>query len=279
MPAATRCSIAKARAPEIGWLAARGLRIEREQADPVAVLQRDEGGEQGGRDGAVDPRHAGDRLAHRPAGVDRHDDVVVALGAIFLGDQHGVAGRGLPVDRAPVHPLAIVGERLELGALADLELGLDAEHRLLVHHLHALVADRADVGRDRDRLAEGQLPLLPDQAERPGPADPDAVEPRRAAPVGASARRPRRGRPLGLGRGAKAERRADRPGDAERELDPGRRAAAEPRPRRHREGLADADRARPFAGDLDAAQAGAGQRRRRRTSASSKASSASPPVQ
>ena len=25
MPAATRCSIAKARAPEIGWLAARGL--------------------------------------------------------------------------------------------------------------------------------------------------------------------------------------------------------------------------------------------------------------
>ena len=48
--------------------------------------------------------------------------------------------------------------------------------------------------------------------------------------------------------------RADRPGHAERELDPARRARREPRPRRHREGLADADRARPLAGHFDAAQ-------------------------
>ena len=128
MPAATRCSIAKARGPEIGLLERARLGIEGEQADPVAVLQRDEGGEQGGGDRAVDPRHAGDRLAHRPAGIERQHDLVVALGAIFLGDQLGVAGRLLPVDRAAVHALAIVGQRLELGALADLELGDLAVH-------------------------------------------------------------------------------------------------------------------------------------------------------
>ena len=130
-----------------------------------------------------------------------------------------------------------------------------------------------------DRLVHRQLPLLPDQAERPGPADPDAVEPRRAAPLGPQHHR--RGGPafLGLGLGRAARRRGDRPGNAERELDPARRARLELRPRGHAERLADADRARPLARHFGAARAGPRQHVDRRTSASSKASSASPPVQ
>ena len=56
-------------------------------------LQRDERGEQRRRHRAIDARHAGERLAHRPPGIERHDDIVVALGAIFLGDEPGVARR------------------------------------------------------------------------------------------------------------------------------------------------------------------------------------------
>ena len=45
-----------------------------------------------------------ERFAHQAPRVEGEDDIVVALGAEFLGEQHAVAGRMLPVYGAPVHP-------------------------------------------------------------------------------------------------------------------------------------------------------------------------------
>ena len=63
-------------------------------------------------------RHAADGLGHRAPGVDRENDAIVALDAIFLGEQLDVARRGVPVDRAPVHAGLIFGERFIFAALA-----------------------------------------------------------------------------------------------------------------------------------------------------------------
>ena len=115
-----------ARRREIGWLDARGCESKPNRPTRSPSFSATKAVSRAAETARSIARHAGERLAHRPAGIERHDDIVVALGAIFLGDQAGVAGRLLPVDRAPVHALAIVGERLELGALADLELRLHA---------------------------------------------------------------------------------------------------------------------------------------------------------
>ena len=98
--------------------------------------------------------------------------------------------------------------------------------------------------------SSAELALLPDQAERPGPAQPERF---RAAPCRAARRcsaiarrrrsssaRPCARRPNGAATG---------PVDAERELDAGAARGGAKRARAvDREGLADADRARPFAG-------------------------------
>ena len=62
-----------------------GLVGEAEQRDPVAALERDIGGHQRRRDGAVDPRQPVDRLAHRLAAIEREHDLVVALGLVLAG--------------------------------------------------------------------------------------------------------------------------------------------------------------------------------------------------
>ena len=168
---------------------------------------------------------AAERLGHRPAGVERHDDIVVALGAIFLGDQRAVAGRLLPVDRAAVHALAIVGERLELGALADLELRLGAVQRVAGLQLDALVAHRADVGRDQH--VRGRAPsrrCFQTRPSGPGQRSQSALEPRRAAPLGAQREGGARRRLPALG--AQAGGRGERAVDAERELEPARARGA-----------------------------------------------------
>ncbi len=76
-----------------------------------------------------------DRLEHEIAGVEGHDDLVIALGAEFLAQELAVARRMLPVDEAAVEPGRIFAQRLELGALALLLLGLDAVDRLLREEL------------------------------------------------------------------------------------------------------------------------------------------------
>ena len=50
----------------------------------------------------IEPSHAVDRLEHEIAGIERHDDLVIAFGAEFLGQELAVACRMLPVDEAVV---------------------------------------------------------------------------------------------------------------------------------------------------------------------------------
>ena len=57
----------------------------------------------------------------RPA-IDREDDLVVALGAVFLGVELQVPRRLLPVDRAAVHARAEFDQRVEIGAVAAVDL-------------------------------------------------------------------------------------------------------------------------------------------------------------
>src|SRR3546814_2581295 len=67
------------------------------------------------------------RLVHRPPAIDGEDDAIVALDAIFLGEQFQMARRGGPVDRAPVHPGPIFGQRLIFAAFAAQPLLPEAE--------------------------------------------------------------------------------------------------------------------------------------------------------
>ena len=150
-----------------------------------------------------------------------------------------MAGRLLPVDRAAVHARAVVGERLELGAFAEMALRLDPEHRLAVHHLRAAFAQLADIGGDQHAPANPELALLPDQAERRPPADPGIVDPDGAAPIGLQHDRGGEAvrRPLAIG--GEAEGRLGRAADPERELGGARPAAGEAGIERDGEALAD----------------------------------------
>src|SRR3546814_20291290 len=76
---------------------------------------------------AVDARHSADRLGHRPPAVDGQHHAIVAFDAIFLRAQFDVPRRGVPVDRAPVHPRLIFGERFIFGAFAAKQLLAQAE--------------------------------------------------------------------------------------------------------------------------------------------------------
>ena len=53
-------------------------------ADKVAALQRHPGQQQAGVDRVIEPRDAVDRLAHEIAGIERQDDLMIALGAELL---------------------------------------------------------------------------------------------------------------------------------------------------------------------------------------------------
>ena len=157
-------------------------RIEAEQADQVAALQRDEGRQQRGGHRAVDLGHAVDRLAHQPAAVDGQHDVVVLLDAELARQQLAVAGAALPVDHPPAHAGLIVLERLELAALAGAPLRVAVGQRVALQERDRLVARAADVGQHRHLAVRRQHDLLPDQPERPAPAQPQPVEAGDAAP-------------------------------------------------------------------------------------------------
>ena len=69
-----------------------GPRAEAIERDAVLRTERDPcSGERCG-DCPVDSRQAADRLAHRLSAIEREDDLVVALGLVFLGIEPGVAG-------------------------------------------------------------------------------------------------------------------------------------------------------------------------------------------
>ena len=72
-----------------------------------------------------------DRLEHQIAGIEGHDDVMIALDAELLAQEFAVARRMLPIDEAAVESGRIFAQRLELGALPFLMLRFDAVDRLL----------------------------------------------------------------------------------------------------------------------------------------------------
>ena len=162
-------------------------RVEAVGADEVAALQRDPGQHQPGIDRVIEPRDGVDRLEHEIAGIEGHDDLVIALGAELLAQELAMAGRMLPVDEAAVEAGRIFAQRLELGALARLLLRLDAVDRLLREELQRRAVHAAHVGQDVDGAVDGDAPGELDQPERPAPAQPDPID---ASPVRAAAARP-----------------------------------------------------------------------------------------
>ena len=130
----------------------------------------------------IEAGDAVDRLEHEIAGIERHDDLMIALGAKFLAQQLAVARRMLPVDEAAVEAGRVFAQRLELGAFALLNLGLDAVDRLLNEELQRRAVHAADIGQHVDgavhRDAAGEF----DQRQRSAPAQPDLVDVHAAAP-------------------------------------------------------------------------------------------------
>ena len=178
---------------------------------------------------AVDTRLAGHRLAHQPSGVEREDDLLVALGVKLLGQQLQRAARVcFQSIVAPVHAGAEIPQRMKLRAVADVALRIEAEQRVRAENNRSAssltartlgVIGNAGVQR-RDRLR-------PDQPQRTLPAHPDSVQPpsprrmalsrKRASPLPRMTGRSRR---VGSAREAvRVQRRT-------------RRAAAEPRSKR-----------------------------------------------
>ena len=215
---------------------------------------------------------------HRAAGVEREDDMVVALGAIFLGEEVGVARRLLPVDRAAVHARAVFGQRIEFGAFADLELGDQAVRR---------VAARATARRaSRTGRMSGVIRSAWSSASRrcfqTRPSGPrQRSQARRNARCRGAVRRSASAAapapPVELAPRGAARRRLDQRVGVQRDL--GRGAARAPAKRtlerRSRSG-ADADRGRPLADQVAAARAGADQRVEAARTPAGSASKASP---
>ena len=141
-----------------------GPLVEGEQPHPVAGLQGAEGQQHGGLQHAVDARQAADRLAHLPAGVDRQDDVVVALGLELTRQQGAVPGGLLPVDHPLVHARLVVGQGMELRGAAAVDGPMDVSKAVLAGAL----------ARERDlviaKLRLMGVDILHAPVERLGPA-------------------------------------------------------------------------------------------------------------
>src|SRR6185312_7774500 len=155
--------------------------IERVDGNAVAELERDPRREKHRRNAAIDSREAGDRLAHLAPAIDGEDDLVVALGLILLGDELQVARGLLPVDRAAVHAGAEVDEGVKVGPLAARQLGDQSFERMALEDARALIVDGAKVREHRKGCVNRDVRLVPGEAERSGPAQPQPLEPGEAA--------------------------------------------------------------------------------------------------
>ena len=132
-----------------------------------------------------------DRLEHQIAGVERHDDLVIALGAKLLAQELAMPGRMLPVDVPAVEARSVFAQRFELGAFPALLLGLDAVDRFLCVELQRGALHTAHVGQHVDGAIDADAANMLDQAERSAPAQPDAVD----VDLAAAARNDREGSP------------------------------------------------------------------------------------
>ena len=89
--------------------------------------------------------------------------------------------RLLPIDRAPIHAGAEIDERIEVGPLAARKLRDQPLQSVSLKHARALIVDRPKVGKDRKSGADVDRALLPGEAERPGPAQPQPLKTHNAA--------------------------------------------------------------------------------------------------
>src|ERR1051326_9562342 len=145
----------------------------------------------------IEPGEAVDRLEHQIAGIQRHDDLMIALGAKFLADQLAMARRMLPVDEAAVEPRRIFAQRLELGALAFLQLRLDAVDRFLDKKLQGGAVNAAHVRQHVDGAIDRNLAHELNQRERALPAQPNPID----EDASATARHDRQAEPRREGKG------------------------------------------------------------------------------
>ncbi len=190
-----RCRNGKACAPADRAGEQPRLHVEAEEADPVAHLQRDERHQQRGVDRPVDPRA---RPAAARTSAGRYRWRRSPGGCARCGIPWPAACRGGPTasSRSCAGPCRRqLAQGVELGALAGLELGLQAEGGVAGEEPDRLVLHRRDIGRDGDHPLGRLGDLLPDQPERAAPARPDPLDLALAAPRGRQleyAPRPRR---------------------------------------------------------------------------------------
>ena len=142
----------------------------------------------------IEARDAVQGFRHQVAAVDGDDDLMVALGAELLAQELAMAGRCLPVDGPGVESRGVLAQRLELGAVAEVVLDLQARNELPGgEETQRGRAHSADVGHYGHLGVRPETRLPADQPEGPGPADPYGVHPDRPA-----AQRHQRNLELGL---------------------------------------------------------------------------------
>src|SRR5262245_39616203 len=132
----------------------------------------------------IKSRDAIDRLEHQIAGIEGHDHLMVALRAKLLAKQLAMTCRMLPIDETAVETRGIFPQRLELGALALLPLGLDPIDRFLREELQRDTVHAAHVWQHIDGATDGNSPREFDKPKRPPPAQPNPLETDPAAPAG-----------------------------------------------------------------------------------------------
>ena len=85
--------------------------------------------------------------------------------------------RLLPVDCPAIHTRPEVNERIEVGAFAPGQLRNHSLERISVEDSRALVMHRSQIGQHRHGSAKVDRALVPGKAERPGPTQPQPLEP------------------------------------------------------------------------------------------------------
>ena len=94
------------------------LAIERDEADPVAVLLRRARQRNRAIDRVIELRCRIDLARHQAAGVDRDHHRVMTLGLMLPDDEPAAARARMPIDMTRIVAGDIFAQRFELGALA-----------------------------------------------------------------------------------------------------------------------------------------------------------------
>src|SRR5437763_2941252 len=132
----------------------------------------------------IEPRQALDRLRHQMPGVERQDDLVVALDPELFRQQPEVFGGAFPIDEAIVESGCVVPQRLELGAFALLLLDLDPIDRVAAEELDRRRRDTTHIGQHIDLPGNGYARRAFRQREWTAPSQPEPINEDLAATPG-----------------------------------------------------------------------------------------------